>query len=84
MTSQNNHQTRTNRPKMVGRTLIGGGKYQFKIDVSGWNFKKWGPPPYFGKVWADDEYWAVYEAYDRLGFPPNATFKPKPVRISTD
>lgn len=70
--------------KKAPRSLVGGGKHLFRIDVTGWNFRKWGPPPYFGKVWADDEYWAVYEAYDKLKFPPNSTFKPKPVRIATD
>lgn len=83
MNSQNSQHPRTHKPKVI-RSLVGGGRYQFKIEVTGWNFKKWGPPPYFGRVWADDEYWAVYEAYDRLNFPVNATFKPKPVRISTD
>lgn len=74
---------RTKTPKPV-RSLTGGGKYLFRIDVEGWNVKKWGPPPYFGRVWADNEYWASYEAYDRLKFPYNATFKPKPVKIKLE
>lgn len=74
--------SQTDRPVKTPRSLVGGGKFQYRIEVTGWNFKKWGPAPYFGKVWADNEYWAVYEAYDRLNFPPNATFKPKPVKLS--
>lgn len=63
------------------KSLAGGGRYLFRIEVSDWP-RKWGLPPYLGKVWADDEYWAVYVAYDRLNFPRNDPFKPKPVRLS--
>jgi len=77
MKNQNNNNSYYNRnPK----SLAGGGQFLFKILVDGWD-SKWGYPPRFGRVWADSEYWAVYEAYDVLKFPVNDTFKPKPVRI---
>lgn len=40
----------------------------------GWNTKKWGPAPMLGYVRADDEYWAVYAAYNKGLIIPNSTF----------
>ena len=41
----------------------------------GWDPKKWGPAPLLGYVRADDEYWAVYAAYNKGIAQPNATFE---------
>lgn len=39
-----------------------------------WNVKKWGPKPLLGYVRADDEYWAIYAAYNKGIALPNCTF----------
>jgi len=41
----------------------------------GWDEKKWGPAPYLGYVRADNEYWALYAAYNKGIAYPNDTFK---------
>jgi hypothetical protein len=41
----------------------------------GWDAKKWGPAPLLGYVRADDEYWALYAAYNKgITNPNNVTF----------
>lgn len=32
---------------------------------NGWDIKKWGPAPLLGYVRADDEFWALYAAYNK-------------------
>lgn len=57
------------------RNFFGPG--QFKFDVfpdDNWNVKKWGPKPWLGEVWADDEFYAVREAYTKNLAPVNFTF----------
>ena len=41
----------------------------------GWDEKKWGIAPLLGYVRADNEYWAVYSAYNKGIARPNSTFQ---------
>jgi hypothetical protein len=41
---------------------------------SGWDTKKWGPAPLLGYVRADNEYWAIYAAYNKGIARPNCSF----------
>ena len=40
----------------------------------GWDTKKWGPKPSLGHVRGDDEFWAIYAAYNKGIAYPNSTF----------
>lgn len=57
------------------RNFYGHGNARFYIyPDSGWNVKKWGPKPSLGIVYADDEFYAVREAYSKQLAPVNQTF----------
>jgi len=57
------------------RNFYGHGSTKFFIyPDSGWNEKKWGRKPFLGIVWADEEFYAVREAYSKGLIPVNQTF----------
>ena len=57
------------------RNFYGYGSQKFFIyPDDGWDTKKWGPKPYLGLVHADDEFYAVREAYSKQLAPVNQTF----------
>jgi len=57
------------------RNFYGHGNARFYIyPDSGWDIKKWGHKPSLGIVYADDEFYAVREAYSKQLAPVNQTF----------
>lgn len=62
------------------RSFYGPGKYKWAIYPDYWP-KRWGQKPMIGYVFADDEFYAKREAYNRGLLTVNATFEPEPVKI---
>lgn len=61
-------------------SFYGIGKYRWKVFPDYWK-KDWGPRPFLGLVYADDEFYAVREAYNRGLLTMNYTFGPKVVNV---
>jgi hypothetical protein len=64
------------------RSFYGHGKYRWAIYPDYWK-EKWGKRPLLGHVWADDEFYAVREAYNKGLLTVNFTFGPEPVKVYT-
>lgn len=64
------------------RSFYGPGKFKWVIYPDYWK-ESWGKRPVLGTVWADDEFYAVREAYNRGLLTVNFTFGPKPVKLNT-
>jgi hypothetical protein len=64
------------------RSFYGPGKYRFAIYPDYWK-EAWGKKPLLGFVWADDEFYAEREAYNRGLLTMNYTFRPQAVRVHT-
>lgn len=62
------------------RSFYGPGKFKWAIYPDYWK-DKWGPKPVLGTVYADDEFIAEREAYNKGLLTVNFTFKPEPVKI---
>ena len=58
------------------RNFYGSGKQKFYIyPGKGWDTKKWGRKPFLGTVYADEEFYAIREAYSKGLVPVNSTFE---------
>jgi hypothetical protein len=68
------------RPKNP-RSFYGHGKNRYAIYPDYWK-KQWGPKPLLGHVWADDEFYAVREAYAKGLLTVNFTFGPEAVKVA--
>jgi hypothetical protein len=62
------------------RSFYGPGKFKWAIYPDWWP-KRWGQKPLLGYVYADDEFYAEREAYNRGILTVNVTFKPEPVKL---
>lgn len=62
------------------RNVYGFGKYRWAIYPDYWK-QSWGPKPMLGTVTADDEFYAVREAYSKGLLPVNFTFQAQAVKI---
>lgn len=62
------------------RSFYGPGKFKWIIYPDYWK-ESWGPKPALGIVFADDEFYAEREAYNRGLLTVNFTFKPSAVKI---
>lgn len=62
------------------RSFYGTGKFKWLIYPDYWK-KQWGPKPCLGTVYADDEFYAIREAYNRGLLTMNYTFEPQAVLI---
>lgn len=63
------------KSKYVPRGKVFGGTTKFYIYPDfRWDVKNWGPKPMLGTVYADDEFYAVREAYSEGLAPINFTF----------
>jgi hypothetical protein len=62
------------------RSFYGPGKFKYAIYPDFWK-DSWGPKPLLGHVWADDEFYAIREAYSKNLLTMNYTFGPKPVKL---
>lgn len=62
------------------RSFYGAGKFRYAVYPDYWK-PQWGPKPQLGTVWADDEFYAIREAYNRKLLTLNYTFGPKVVKL---
>ena len=62
------------------RSFYGPGKFKYAVYPDYWK-DSWGQKPLLGHVWADDEFYAVREAYSRNLLTTNYTFGPKVVKL---
>jgi hypothetical protein len=62
------------------RSFYGPGKFKYAIYPDFWK-NTWGQKPLLGYVWADDEFYAIREAYSKNLLTYNYTFGPKAVKI---
>lgn len=62
------------------RGFYGHGKNKYAIYPDYWK-KEWGQKPLLGYVWADDEFYAVREAYSKGLLTVNFTFQPEAVKV---
>jgi hypothetical protein len=62
------------------RSFYGTGKFKWAVYPDYWK-SKWGEPPLLGHVYADNEFCAEREAYNRGLLTLNYTIRPKPVLI---
>jgi hypothetical protein len=62
------------------RSFYGPGKFKYAIYPDYWK-DSWGQKPLLGHVWADDEFYAIREAYSKNLLTMNYTFGPKPVKV---
>lgn len=62
------------------RSFYGSGKFKFAIYPDYWK-DTWGQKPLLGYVWADDEFYAVREAYSKNLLTMNYTFGPRAVKV---
>lgn len=61
--------------KVHHKNFYGPGKFKYFIYPDGnWDTKKWGPAPLLGTVYADEEFYAIREAYGKGLVPVNFTF----------
>ena len=66
---------RSNSTYVGYRNFYGSGKQKFFIyPGKGWD-KKWGRKPFLGTVYADDEFYAIREAFSKGLAIPNSTFE---------
>jgi hypothetical protein len=72
----------TEEKPTFNRSFYGSGKFRFAIYPDYWK-DSWGKPPLLGHVWADDEFYAVREAYNRKLLTLNYTFRPRAVKVPT-
>lgn len=56
------------------------GKYRWAVYPDYWK-DSWGKKPLLGHVIADDEFYAIREAYNRGLLPVNFTFQPQVVNV---
>jgi|HigsolmetaAR204D_1030405.scaffolds.fasta_scaffold10916_4 hypothetical protein len=75
-----NHASRRGRTNRSQNSFYGPGKYKFAIYPDYWK-ESWGEKPLLGYVWADDEFYAEREAYNRGLLTVNFTFRPKAVKL---
>lgn len=71
-----------NKQGRGNRSFYGPGKFRFAIYPDYWK-ESWGKKPLLGFVWADDEFYAEREAYNRGLLTVNFTFRPQAVRVHT-
>ena len=64
-------------------SFYGGGKFKWAIYPDYWK-QKWGAVPLLGYVYADDEFYAVREAYNQGLLTVNFTIQPKAVKVVQD
>lgn len=81
-TSNNRFNPSTRPAGRSSRSFYGTGKFKFAIYPDYWK-ESWGKRPMLGTVWADDEFYAVREAYNRGLLTVNFTFKPTAVKLNT-
>jgi hypothetical protein len=62
--------------------FYGMGRFKYAIYPDYWK-ESWGPKPLLGHVWADDEFYAVRDAYTKKLLPMNYTFGPRAVKVYT-
>jgi hypothetical protein len=62
------------------RSFYGSGRFKYAIYPDYWK-ESWGPKPLLGHVFADDEFYAVREAYSKGLLTVNFTFGPRAVKV---
>lgn len=82
MSFSNNRFNSTPHRGRPPRSFYGPGKYKWAIYPDYWK-ESWGKRPMLGTVWADDEFYAEREAYNRGLLTVNYTFRPKAVKLNT-
>lgn len=63
------------------RSFYGRGEFRYAIYPDYWK-SSWGKKPLLGFVWADSEFYAVREAYNRGLLTPNFTIEPRAVKMT--
>lgn len=66
--------------KQPARRRSAFGKYRWAVYPDYWK-EKWGKRPLLGYVFADDEFYAVREAYNKGLLTVNFTFEPEVVNL---
>lgn len=62
------------------KSFYGHGKNKYAIYPDYWK-ESWGQKPLLGHVWADDEFYAVREAYSKGLLTVNYTFNAEAVKV---
>ena len=70
----------TKKPEVKARNFYGSGKYKYEIYPDHWK-KSWGEEPMLGIIYADEEFYAIREAYSRGLLPYNYSIYPVAVCI---